>query len=218
MDLSFITAPITAFFRDRVFGHLPSTLVSLLVAVLGAVATWLHDLPVPPQYQLAVYIGLAVLAAIGAAYKPAPKAAPPAGFARLGLLVLLVVVLLGAASAARAQEPKFGGCLTGGETCFAPAVSVSLVAVDLKDGSVTTSVSPGLGYEVTFNSTRWYKVGIAGFATFRDTSAGQRIVASGAISFAEYLRAGLGWQVGPGTKPFLLLGIGADFGSVPTGR
>ena len=221
MDLSFITAPITKFFADRVFGHLPSTLVSLLVAVLGALATWLHDLPVPPQYQLLVYVGLALLAAIGAAYKPAPKAAPPAGFARLGLLVLLVVILLGAAGAARAQDtggPKFGGCLANQTTCFGPSVSLSVVAIDLKDGSVTAGVSPGVGYGVMLASDKWYRYGFAAYASFRDTATGQRVVPSVVVSFAEYLRLGVGVQVGGGGTPFGLLAIGADFGSVPAGR
>jgi hypothetical protein len=129
----------------------------------------------------------------------------------------LVLLLALAAAPAFAQDPspKFGGCFQNGDTCFGPSVSITLVALDLKTGSVTTSVSPGLGYGVTFNSTKWYTVGVAGYATFRDTAEGQRVVASGVVSFVEYVRLGLGWQVGPNTKPFLLLGIGSDFGSRP---
>jgi len=219
MDLTFITAPVAAFFRDRVFGHLPSTIAGGLAAVAGALATYLGTLPIDPKWSLLIYIACALLAGISAAYKPKAIAPtmppPPAGFVRLGLLLTLLVLALVFALPARAQDsgPKFGGCMKSGETCFGPSVSITLVALDLKTGAVTTSVSPGLGYGVTFNAREWYTVGVAGYATFRDTAVGQRVVASVVFSFVEYVRIGAGAQVGPGARPFLLLGVGSDFGA-----
>jgi hypothetical protein len=142
--------------------------------------------------------------------KDATKVPPAAG------IVLLLALALGA-GVARAEDPRFGGCLKNGTTCFGPSVSLSVVAIDLKDGSVTSGVSPGVGYGVVFASDQWYRTGLAGYASFRDTSTGQRVVPSLVVSFAEYLRLGIGQQIGGGSHPFGILAIGADFGSVPTG-
>ena len=212
MDLSFITA----FFKDRVFGHLPSTIAGGIAAVAVALATYTQSLSVDPKWSFALYAVSALLFAIGAAYK-AP-AAPPKGFAGLGYLIGLALIVTGIllAAPARADDPRFGGCLKNGTTCFGPSVSLSVVAIDLKDGSVTAGVSPGVGYGVVLYSDRWYKLGFAGYASFRDTATGQRVVPSMVISFAEYLRFGVGQQIGGGGHPFGILAIGADFGSVPT--
>jgi multisubunit Na+/H+ antiporter MnhB subunit len=72
MNLSFLTD----FFRDRVFGHLPSTVVGAIASIAVALATYIQALPVDPKWSLAVYIGSGVLFALAAAYKkPEP---PPA--------------------------------------------------------------------------------------------------------------------------------------------
>lgn len=155
---------------------------------------------------------------------------PPTGFVRLLLLVVLVIGALSFAFAARAQtpspspanpsllQPKFGGCLASGQTCFGPSVSISLVSIDLKSGSVTTGVMPGVGYGAVFFADQWYRAGVAGYTSFRDTADGQRMVGSLVFSFAEYLRLGVGRQFGPSERFFGLLGIGSEFGSVPTAK
>lgn len=73
MNLSFVTT----FFRDRVFGHLPSTVAGGIAAVCLALATYIGALTVDPKWQIAAYIGSALLAAIGAAYVPKPVQLPP---------------------------------------------------------------------------------------------------------------------------------------------
>lgn len=223
MNFAFVTDAVKSFFADRVFGHLPSTIAGGLAAVAASLAVYLGTLPVDPKYQLYVFIASAVLAGIGAAYKPPVK---PTDVPK----TLILLLALSFASVASAQDtapkfdsatfapeptPRFGGCLNGGATCFSPNVSVTLMAVNLKTGVVTTSVSPGLGYGVTFNSQKWYKIGLAAYATFRDTAEGQKIVPSVVGSFAEYVRIGVGYQVGGQDKPFLLIGLGTDFGTSP---
>ena len=152
---------------------------------------------------------------------PAKASPPAAGFALVPALALVALLLaLGAALTlprfARADSAAYGGCLADGTTCFAPSVSLSLVAVSLKDGSVTSGVTPGLGYGVTWHSDKWYQVGASLNISFRDTTNGQAIVPSAVFSFANYARLGLGWQVSSGSRPFMLIGVGSDFGSTTT--
>lgn len=160
---------------------------------------------------------------VDGAGKPVESPTPPAaGFVRPGLLLALLGVLVLVLSAAprlvRADEtPRFGGCLKDGTTCFGPAVSLSLVQLDLKTGKVTTGVAPGVGYGIQWFSASWYKTEVSIFASFRDTADGQRLVPSAVLGFAEYGRLGIGYQIGSKDRPFLLLGIGANFGSASSG-
>lgn len=127
------------------------------------------------------------------------------------LRIVLALVFLAFATAARA-EPKYGGCIPNSSTCFAPSVSISLVSLSLDDFHLNTTVSPGVGYGVTFWTDQWFQTGISGYLSFRDTSTGQQLVPSLVLSFAEYMRMGVGYQIGGEEKPFLLIGMGTDFG------
>jgi hypothetical protein len=173
-------------------------------------------------------------AAIGAVPDPAKANAvlteTPKGFVMLRLVLLLVaftVFALFAVSNAHAEEPtppppaasapKFGGCLANGTTCFGPSVTINLLAISLADGTAQTDVAPGLGYGVLWNADKWNKVGLAGYVNLRATSTGKAPVFALTLSFAEYLTAGLSYQVGGGgafrDSAAVLLGLGSTFGA-----
>lgn len=241
MDLAFITDPIVKFLNERVFGHLPSSIAGWLAGVLLESGTYWDSQQavavIPEKYRFVVHVLTLIAIGWGSSYKKAAASSgtgtpPQAGFitVRLGLFVALAVFATMLAIPARAQtpspsparpslmQPKFGGCLASGQTCFGPSVSISLVSIDLKSGSVTTGVMPGVGYGAIFFADQWYRAGVAGYTSFRDTADGQRMVGSLVFSFAEYLRLGVGRQFGPSERFFGLLGIGSEFGSVPTAR
>lgn len=114
-----------------------------------------------------------------------------------------------------APSPKFGGCLRGNRTCFAPTVSVNVLAISLKDGTVTTEFNPGLGYGVTFATDRWYRSGLAAQFALRQVSGVERPQVALLGSFAEYLRLGVATPLWAGSfkdHAQLLLSFGSDFG------
>ena len=153
---------------------------------------------------------------------PVPPPPVPRGFVSTTTLafllgLVLVCMMLTAPMVVRAEDtPKFGGCLEDKVTCFGPSVSLSLASISLRNGTTIFGVAPGVGYGVSFQSDKWYRSGLSGYVAFRSTGVGTKPVLSGVASFAEYLRVGLGVQVGGGA-PFrdsvqVLLGVGADFG------
>jgi len=148
---------------------------------------------------------------------PVPPPPAPAGFARLLVLVAILAASLCYASTARADEPRFGGCIGQSDTCAGPRVSAALLAISLKDGSATSGVNIGLGYGITWHSTAWYQTGVAGYVNLRSTATGQAPVFSLAGTFANYVNMGLGVQVGGGSKfrdvAVIYLGLGADLGA-----
>lgn len=134
------------------------------------------------------------------------------------VFVLLVVAVICAPLLARGEEPRFGGCLESSpETCFAPAVSVNLLSLRLRDGEVMTTFDPGLGYGVTFFSRRWYQTGVAGTLSFPELAGEKRVTPAVTVSFAEYARLGVAcplWTAGGFRENArLLIGFGADFGA-----
>lgn len=153
------------------------------------------------------------------AEKPAD---PPKGYGLIFALAVVALILGGLMllwpPQARADDPKFGGCLARSPaTCFAPAVSVNVLAMSLADGTLTSTFDPGIGYGVTFASDRWYKTGLSTTVAFPTYDAGRRLMPSAILSFAEYARLGVGCplyvQGGFSRNGFLLLGFGSDFGA-----
>jgi hypothetical protein len=126
---------------------------------------------------------------------------------------LLVLCLAGPA---RAEEPKFGGCLASHPgTCFTPAVSVNVLAMSIRDGKLTSTFDPGIGYGVSFFSDRWHKIGLTGTASFPTYEGERRIEPALMASFAEYVRIGFSCPLYVGAlkdNARVLLGFGADFG------
>lgn len=133
--------------------------------------------------------------------------------------LILAFVLATVASVASAQttEPKFGGCLTSHpDTCFAPTVSVNLMAMRLKNGDITPRFDPGIGYGVNFYSSKWYRAGAAATLAITTVDGSARAQPAITFTFAEYLRLGLACPLyAPGgfkDNAVLTFAIGADFG------
>lgn len=151
------------------------------------------------------------------------QADPPKGFSLPGLMFVLALfagaaIALSAPVMARADDPKFGGCLAAHPgTCFAPSVSVNLVSIRISDGSVTTTVDPGLGYGVSFFSGQWYRTGLSATFSLPTYDGGRRILPALTASFAEYVRVGIACPLwvggGFGGNAQFLLGFGSDFGA-----
>lgn len=139
------------------------------------------------------------------------------------ILALMLALLAGTAAAQESatttvlESPKFGGCLTSRpDTCFGPAVSVNLLAINIKTGALTSTFDPGLGYGVSFFTSKWYKTGANLTFSFPQFDGGRRIEPALSVSFAEYVRVGLAcpmWVAGGlRDNTQILLGFGADFG------
>lgn len=207
--------------------------IGIVTMVLGIVVELAYELvelltPLAAQLPNARWLGI-VLLVCGAIVKVATsvgysraratvKAA--ASVAQQGGKVLLLLVGLSLAVPASAQDlsPKFGGCLKDHPgTCFAPAVSVNLVAMRLRDGDLVPTFDPGLGYGVTFWSKEWYRTGAALTASFPQYEGSRRIEPAGTLTFAEYARIGISCPLyvagGFRENARLLLGFGANFGS-----
>ena len=187
---------------DRVVISNKSTIVGWLLGagviavdqIAQAVAGW-HS---PYAPVLAMLVGLA-----GSALKNKAKVAEvrvqpvpeqPKGYATSLLVSCLAFGLTLAAlfiGYARADDPKFGGCLKNGTTCFAPAVSVNVIAMSIKDGSLVSTFDPGIGYGATFASDQWYRTGVSLTASFPVYEGGRRVMPAVMLSFAEYVRFGV---------------------------
>lgn len=133
----------------------------------------------------------------------------------------ILLVLLGSLMFAQpARATDFGGCFDAGKTiCAGPSATLTLVGLDLKQGTFATGIIPGVGYGVTFFSDKWYVTGLAFYANLSTTSAGTSGLFSMIGSFANYVRFGVGETIigaglGNGFQHnlTLLLGVGADFG------
>ena len=199
--------------KSTIIGWLLGAAIYAADQVLQQVAHW--SSPYAPY--LAMLVGLIGTALKNKAVVEAKAAAK--GFGTLGLMMGIVVagsMLMPAV--ARPEDPKFGGCLANGTTCFGPTVSINLVAIDLKTGVAATTFSPGIGYGATFASDKWYKWGPSlGFA-LRSYDAELHPQVSLVFSFAEYARVGVAGVFGAGNIAdtlALLVGFGSDFGSTP---
>lgn len=135
-------------------------------------------------------------------------------------MITATVMMLASFRAVAADEgPKFGGCWNSGKTCAGPTVSINVLSISLKTGDVTTQFSPGIGYGITLNADKWYKIGISANFALRGTAEGQKAQPSILASFAEHLKIGLTSVLGAGNvydHAGLLLAFGSDFGSSPS--
>jgi len=214
----------------RVILSYKSTLIgiglAIAVEIFDIFTNWLSQVHPATAHSLAgiiLLIGMLLKEEAAKFPAPPPEASPapppkPTGHAAVLLLIALAVVFLGLARIARADSIG-GGCSTNavgklGIVCGQPDLAASLVEVNLKSGSVVTSVDPMLGYGVTIWSDKWYTTGLAAHVGFRNASdSTQRILPEIDLSFAKYVRIGIG-------KPFkgdgatrLFLGLGASLGA-----
>ena len=194
--------------KDRVtgVGNRVFTVIGIVAGALVAASQYLDLIPQEWRssrwYLLAVGLGLA-----GAWWrKNMPSGAPPAAM----LLLACALALPWSARADEATRP-FGGCNSLGTICYGPTMAISLVGMDMSTGKFTAGVIPGAGYGITFFADKPYQLGLGGYAAIQtgpDTTSG---LFSGIVSFANYLRVGVGWQVlGATHSSLLLLGLGTD--------
>lgn len=174
-----------------------------LFKVLLSVASWVthHDSPGTFKAPLSL-----------------PKRPDSHGFVRIGVLAALAgFAALLLAGPAFAQEPPVpqrlvGGCNAKGTICAGPSVAISPAAWDLTHHTVVASLSPGLGYGVTFWPDRWYSCGLDYFLTMQSgpvSGISQALMAKAANG---YLRVGIARQLFDGRKTWLVpVGIGVDF-------
>lgn len=107
--------------------------------------------------------------------------------------------------------PRFGGCNKVGSLCYGPSISISLISFNLRTKDFVEGLIPGVGYGVTFFADQPYQLGLAGYANVQTSGPGvpSSGMFSGVLSFAEYIRLGIGYQViGGNGSTFILGGIG----------
>jgi len=187
--------------------------LALAVSVAGTVSTAL--LSGTTSWSVLLDAVAALLLSSGA-YSVVKKTVAPSDVAK-GLLVFVLLIGADSARADGLVAPAFGGCRD--TTCYGPSVSLSVLAISLKDGSVSTLALPGLGYGATWRADKWYRYGVSSHFSLRSTSDGQRPQVAIVGSFAEYLRFGLAQVVGGGgttrERTSILVSFGADFGGSP---
>lgn len=141
------------------------------------------------------------------------------------LIAIVLACLAAAATTAKAQESdrRFGGCFLTQSlqtVCYAPAAAITVGVYNMTTGKFSGGMIPGAGYEVTFFSDQPYQVGISGFLSFEvGGDKPNQAIPMGVLSFAEYLRVGLGRSIteqpsGPAKGEWLLaFSVGSNFGS-----
>jgi len=212
-----------------------SSLIGYMGTALIEVALAFDAVPSGPngKYKAIWHIAAVLIGAFGRAVKdgavtggtiPATeeaKARLDKGFAtvRILLTTLVIAIVVALLAPGRAHAQTFGGCLANKTTCFGPTVSVNVLAISLKDGTVQTSFAPGLGYGVTFSTDRWYQHGLSGNFALRGTAEGQKPLLSLNGSFANYLHAGFAYQIGGGgsfnENAFVLFSLGTNVDATP---
>jgi hypothetical protein len=176
--------------------------------VLLSVASWVTHHDSPGTFKVPLSLPLP------------PGAKPSRGFAPLPVLVALVALAAALlATSAFAQdapapvnatapsaEPQrlVGGCLKGGRICFGPAIAISTAAWDITHRRVITSLSPGLGYGVTFNQGKWDAFGFDFYVSLKSGGPLEGLTFGGMAKFASgYIRVGFMREIlvaGPATS------------------
>ena len=151
------------------------------------------------------------------------KAAPPVAGPPTAALVLLAAGTLLFASPVFAQaspvEPQYGGCFNNGTICLGPSVTITVGEFNFSTSKFAGGIIPGVGYGATFMANTWHTVGLDLYlSAILSQSVPNNVVPSLMLSFANYVRIGLGYSFteqssGPVLKQMLLLGgIGTNFG------
>ena len=193
---------------------------ALVVATLGGIMAVLTN----PR----LVVGLSsAMPLAGSAILP-PSDDKPAGLKTSGgpgaaaIVLLLGGLLLSGPARAQAPAPQFGGCFSGGAVCLGPSVTISVAQLNLSTSKFTGGVMPGVGYGATFMADSWHTVGLDLYVSAAfSQSAPNNVTPALMLSFANYVRAGIGYALtetsGPLAKdPILLFGIGSNFGGSPS--
>jgi hypothetical protein len=104
-----------------------------------------------------------------------------------------------------------------GKPVLVPAVAITPFAMSLRDGTVTTGLTIGAGYELLWHPATPAARGVAVYANMRSTADGPRPLVSVLGILTPYLGAGVGYQIGGGASAFrdaavLLLSVGTNLG------
>jgi hypothetical protein len=194
------------------------TLATLLLALVAGVVASVF----PEASTIASAVsGFCLGAVLPAAKTWGQPQAPSSGSTPTVLLgfILGAAVLLSAGQV-RAADRQFGGCIVQrkvAETaCLLEAgPSVAVTVGKYSDGKFSAGLLPGIGYGLTLFPGEWYAVGLAGYGQL-EVGGGQNTAAlSGLLSFANYVRFGLGstWTEQPTGPAFRstawLMGLGS---------
>lgn len=144
---------------------------------------------------------------------------------RLLLLICMLVPTKAAADSAGVGR-RFGSCTEDGFFCFGPTTNITLLSIGLTTGTINPTFNPGAGYGLTFWADKAYCLGLSGFLAVDVRSNEPVKLNTGLIvSFAEYLRLGLAWDLVGATNtqkfsasPQLVFGLGFDIGRTPTSQ
>jgi hypothetical protein len=150
------------------------------------------------------------------------------------LLSLLAVALgIGIARADDSLSPQGGGCivrekLPNGNKCgpfdenckcaLEAGVAIAVTVGKYEGGKFSAGLLPGIGYGLVLFPERWYSLGIAAYGQLSVGGGPSTAVLSGLVSFARYVRFGLGstWHDQPTMRSTAyLFGFGSDFGGSP---
>lgn len=130
--------------------------------------------------------------------------------------------VLADATAQAAPDFRLGAVLAflPGKPALVPAVAITPLAISLRDGSVTTGVTVGAGYELLWNASAPTARGVAVYANMRSTADGPKPLVSVLGVFTPYVGLGLGYQIGGGATPFrdaavVLASFGTNLGVSP---
>jgi hypothetical protein len=142
-------------------------------------------------------------------------------------LLAAAALIAALACSAQAEAQQFGGCFLQGRACAGPSATISVGVYNATTGKFSGGVVPGLGYGITYAPDQWYAAGLAAYFSFQ-VGQGQpnQAVPSLMLSFANYIRVGLGVRITerqepappdapPGTQWLVFFGLGSDFGGSP---
>jgi hypothetical protein len=227
-----IFVAIGTFLYERVWLSRKSTILGLLVYILGEVIIYFQGPSASPYARLIA----GLVAAPFLAWKDKAVAE-----GAIKLIALFLFVSFGAQAAAgtpsgRTAEaasqlgikgtladvapsdplptpavvaPKFGGCTKTGAVCFGPSVAVSMVAINFSSKKIEGAFAPGLGYGFTWKPGAWDSFGADAFFVL-DPGAQQ---ASASVVFKlvnGYLRVGISKGFIGDTSWRMPVGVGVD--------
>lgn len=140
-------------------------------------------------------------------------------FALAVVACFLLLVSSSASAQIPAPNPQFGGCFSGNTICLGPSAAIVVGEFNISTSKFTGGFIPGAGYGATFMADTWHTVGVDFYMSFTvSQSVPNNAIPTLMLSFANYLRAGLGYSiteqsVGSALKqPLLLFGVGSNFG------
>lgn len=141
----------------------------------------------------------------------------------LTVVCVYIVMMFAVPKRAQAQTPtpgpQFGGCFASGTICLGPSAAITVGQFNLSTSKFTGGFIPGAGYGATFMADTWHTVGADLYLSFVvSQGAPNNAIPTLMLSFANYLRVGLGYSIteqsaGAALKqPLLMFGVGSNFG------